>query len=121
GFADTDEDVQETEDTHVLITKLKSDDPANTLIVTSIQKMSNIGREPEGLKQVDLDKINAKRIVFIIDECHRSTFGEMLLLIKQTFHKALFFGFTGTPIHDENQKKMTTTSDIFGNELHRYS
>lgn len=121
GFADTNEDVQETEDTHMLVTKLKSDDPANTLIVTSIQKMSNIGREPEGLKQVDLDKINAKRIVFIIDECHRSTFGEMLLLIKQTFHKALFFGFTGTPIHDENQKKMTTTSDIFGNELHRYS
>ena len=121
GFADTDEDVQETEDTHVLVTKLKSDDPANTLIVTSIQKMSNIGREPEGLKQGDLDKINSKRIVFIIDECHRSTFGEMLLLIKQTFHKALFFGFTGTPIHDENQKKMTTTSDIFGNELHRYS
>ena len=121
GFADTDEDVQETEDTHVLVTKLKSDDPANTLIVTSIQKMSNIGREPEGLKQGDLDKINLKRIVFIIDECHRSTFGEMLLVIKQTFHKALFFGFTGTPIHDENQKKMTTTSDIFGNELHRYS
>lgn len=121
GFADADEDVQETEDTHVLVSKLKSDDPANTLIVTSIQKMSNIGREADGLKQADLDKINSKRIVFIIDECHRSTFGEMLLLIKKTFTKAIFFGFTGTPIHDENQKKMNTTSDIFGNELHRYS
>lgn len=33
----------------------------------------------------------------------------------------MFFGFTGTPIHEENQKKMSTTSDVFGNELHRYS
>ena len=45
----------------------------------------------------------------------------MLLTIKETFPKALFFGFTGTPIQDENQKKMNTTTDIFGDELHRYS
>ena len=45
----------------------------------------------------------------------------MLRTIKATFPNAMFFGFTGTPIHDENQKKMSTTSDVFGNELHRYS
>ncbi len=45
----------------------------------------------------------------------------MLITIKDTFPNALFFGFTGTPIQDENQKKMNTTSDIFGEELHRYS
>lgn len=121
AFADFDQDVQDTEDTYVLISKLKSDDPANTLIVTSIQKMSNIGKDSNGLKQKDLDKISSKRIVFIVDECHRSTFGDMLLTIKETFPKALFFGFTGTPIQDENQKKMNTTTDIFGDELHRYS
>lgn len=121
AFADFDDDVQDTEDTYVLVSKLKSDDPANTLIVTSIQKMSNIGKDSNGLKQKDLDKISSKRIVFIVDECHRSTFGDMLLTIKETFPKALFFGFTGTPIQDENQKKMNTTTDIFGNELHRYS
>lgn len=113
--------VQETEDTHVLIGKLKSSDPADTLIVTSIQKMSNISEENEGLKATDLETMNAKRLVFIIDEAHRSTFGEMLLTIKQTFPKAIFFGFTGTPIQEENQKKMNTTSTVFGNELHRYS
>ena len=121
AFADFDDDVQDTEDTYVLVSKLKSDDPANTLIVTSIQKMSNIGKDSNGLKQKDLDKMSSKRIVFIVDECHRSTFGDMLLTIKETFPKALFFGFTGTPIQDENQKKMNTTTDIFGNELHRYS
>ena len=113
--------VQETEDTHVLIGKLKSTDPADTLIVTSIQKMSNISEENEGLKAADIEIMNTKRLVFIVDEAHRSTFGEMLLTIKQTFPKAIFFGFTGTPIQEENQKKMNTTSTVFGNELHRYS
>lgn len=105
----------------MLIGKLKSSDPADTLIVTSIQKMSNISEESEGLKAADLVVMSTKRIVFIIDECHRSTFGEMLLTIKKTFPRAMFFGFTGTPIQDENQKKMSTTSTVFGNELHRYS
>ena len=113
--------VQETEDTQVLISKLKSTDPADTLIVTSIQKMSNINDEYANLKEADLKIINGKRIVIIVDECHRSTFGDMLLNIKQTFPRAIFFGFTGTPIHKENQKKMNTTTTVFGNELHRYS
>jgi len=122
GFADETESIQETEDTAVLISKLKSNDPANTLIVTSIQKMSNIKEDSEGmLNQADLDLICTKRIVFIVDECHRSSFGEMMQTIKHTFPKALFFGFTGTPIQIENQKKGCTTADVFGNELHRYS
>ncbi len=113
--------VQETEDTYILVGKLKSSDPADTLIVTSIQKMSNISEENEGLRKADIDIINKKRLVFIVDEAHRSTFGEMLRTIKDTFPKAIFFGFTGTPIQDENQKKMNTTYTVFGNELHRYS
>ncbi len=122
GFADENEDVQATENTTVLITKLKSPDPANTLIVTSIQKMSNINEgENEGINAHDLELMNSKRIVFIVDEAHRSTFGDMLIIIKKTFPSAIFFGFTGTPIHDENQKKMNTTSTVFGDELHRYS
>lgn len=120
GFADENEEIQSTENTSVLLSKLKSDAPANTLIVTSIQKMSNI-KEEGAFNECDIKKINEKRIVFIIDEAHRSTFGEMLRTIKLTFPLGIFFGFTGTPIQDENQKKMNTTSTIFGDELHRYS
>lgn len=121
GFADENESVQATENTNVLITKLKSSNPADTLIVTSIQKMSNIKDEAGGLNARDIELISDKRIVFIVDEAHRSTFGDMLLTIKNTFPKAMFFGFTGTPIQDENQKKKNTTSTVFGSELHRYS
>ncbi len=121
GFADDSESVQATENTSVLLTKLKDDkDAANTLIVTSIHKMSNIVLI-EGENDADIQKIRSMRVVFIIDEAHRSTFGDMLRIIKQTFPAAIFFGFTGTPIAEENQKKMNTTSTIFGDELHKYT
>jgi type I restriction enzyme R subunit len=120
GFAEDNDDIQATENTHVLISKLKSNDPAHTLIVTSIQKMSNI-KEESGMNAADIKKITNKRIVFIVDEAHRSTFGDMLHAVKKTFPDAIFFGFTGTPIHVENKIKGNTTADVFGNELHRYS
>ena len=121
GFADDGDSVQATENTGVLIGKLKSNNPNDILIVTSIQKMSNIKENEYGLNSKDIEIMNDKRIVFIVDEAHRSTFGEMLFTIKKTFPNAIFFGFTGTPIYDENQKKMSTTAMVFGNELHRYS
>lgn len=120
GFADDSDSVQETENTEVLITKLKSNAASDTLIVTSIQKMSNI-QEDGSRNDHDIALINKKRIVFIIDEAHRSTFGDMLITIKKTFPAAIFFGFTGTPIQKENEKKKNTTATIFGNELHKYS
>lgn len=119
AFADDSEEVQGTEDTHALISKLKSKSPAERLIVTSIQKMSRI--KGDGVKTADLDKIRSRRLVFVVDEAHRSTFGDMLQDIRDTFPHAMLFGFTGTPIHDENRRKLSTTTDVFGGELHRYS
>lgn len=121
NFADTEDFVQKTEDTHALITKLKSNNPNETLIVSSIQKMSNIKDEDGGLNTHDLEQMQNKRIVIIVDEAHRSTFGDMLIRIKETFPQAVFFGFTGTPIQDDNQKNLNTTATVFGDNLHRYS
>lgn len=117
NFSDYNTEVQETENTNDLTAKLKNKN--DILIVTSIQKMNILAKNE--LKKIDLEKINQKRIVFIVDECHRSTFGEMLTEIKKSFTKAIFFGFTGTPIHYENSKKDNTTTDLFGDEIHRYS
>ncbi len=136
NFAGDGEEVQATENTDVLVTKLKSSKPSDTLIVSSIQKVSNItdAVDDEGTataiptNMADLEIMRSKRIVFIIDEAHRSTMSAgkednegMLIKIKKTFPNALFFGFTGTPIHDENQVNKNTTADVFGDELHRYS
>lgn len=120
GFAREGEAVADTANTDALAARLLSDAAADTLIVTSIQKMSRI-RAGDGCRAADIGKMRAKRIVFIVDEAHRDTFGEMLRSIRDTFPYAMFFGFTGTPIHEENRKKGSTTTDVFGNELHRYS
>lgn len=120
NFADSKDDVQATENTAILLAKLKSKQDRDRLIVTSIQKMSNIKAE-EGVNEADIEQVSGKRLVFIVDEAHRTTFGDMLLTIKHTFPNAIFFGFTGTPIEEENAKKSSTTATVFGNELHRYS
>lgn len=82
------------------------------LIITSIQKMQKLS------KSMSKD---TKKIVFIIDEAHRSTSGEMLSDIKKVFVNSMFFGFTGTPIFKDNSKFDNETKNIFGNELHRYT
>lgn len=119
SFADFEDEVQGTKHTDELFNKLRSNKPSEKLIVTSIQKLSLVTEENYG--NGSLNEIQDKRVAIIIDEAHRSTFGEMLLTIKQSFPDAIFFGFTGTPIHDENKKKDSTTATLFGRELHRYS
>ena len=72
----------------------------------------------DGFSGDDIEKINTKRLVFIVDECHRDVFGDMMITIKKTFPKAIMFGFTGTPLMGTGIK---ITSQVFGDELHRYS
>ena len=120
GFADDPDSVQDTADTSILLAKLKSTDADDRLIVTSIQKMSNI-KEGTGISKEVIDMIGKKRLVFIIDECHRSVFGSMLISIKNTFPRALLFGFTGTPVFEENAKNEIMTETLFGDMLHKYT
>ena len=124
GFADVNQKVQATEDTAVLISKLKSKSNDDKLIITSIQKMSRI--KDDGCRSADIEQIykNNKRIVFIVDESHRSVFGAMMGTIKTNFPTALYIGFTGTPIlkSDNDSSDLNITTDVFGDEIPcRYS
>lgn len=112
--------VQDVSSSYDLIKKLASDNINDNLIVASIQKLNRIDRNNLQLKKI-IDKANSKEIVFIIDECHRSTFGEMLANLKDTFPLAIMFGFSGTPIMSINPKNGLTTADVFGDELCRYT
>lgn len=116
------ETVETTVTTSVLFDKLASDDSKDSLIVTSIQKISRINDEADSIDVVKLDKVKSKRIVFIIDEAHRSQFGVMHERVKRTFCNALFFGFTGTPIFSQNMKPgELTTETVFGRCLAVYT
>lgn len=122
SFQRAGESVCETFSSMDLFNKLASSKLAERLIVTSIQKISRISDDAEKLRNDELTTIKAKRIVFIIDEAHRSQFGLMHERVKQTFYNALFFGFTGTPIFAENMKAgELTTETVFGDCLAVYS
>ena len=121
GFAGDADSVQDTSDTSMLLAKLRSTDTDDRLIVTSIQKMSNIKEGAAGVSRELIDYIGQKRLVMIVDECHRSVFGSMLIGIKHTFPRALLFGFTGTPVFEENAKNEITTATLFGDMLHKYT
>ena len=116
-------DVDETDNVNDLKKKLKSAD--RQVIVTTIQKMANAVKNPKYAAVMDAYK--NKKVVFIIDECHRSQFGKMHGQIKKHFERANYIGFTGTPIFEKNKgADGRTTADVFyaGDKLdsclHRY-
>ena len=109
--------VDNTDDTKVLVKQVK--DPNKKLIVTTIQKMAKALNTPKYLEV--MNKYKNDKVIFIIDECHRSQFGEMHNQIKRHFVNAQYFGFTGTPRFVENKSQDgRTTADIFQKLLHAY-
>jgi type I restriction enzyme R subunit len=133
--------VEENTNTASLVRRLLSDDYADKVIVCTIQKLGlaldenskrNKQQKKDGRKSFKerLEPLRDKRIAFIFDECHRSQFGENHKAIKEFFPRAQLFGFTGTPIFDQNaaqqknedtQGSMKTTEDLFQKRLHTYT
>ncbi len=133
--------VEENTNTAALVRRLLSEDYADKVIVTTIQKLGlaldETSKRNKQRKKNDqptykqmLAPLSDQRIVFIFDECHRSQFGENHKAIKEFFPKAQLFGFTGTPIFEANaslqkitdtQASMRTTADLFQKRLHAYT
>lgn len=123
--------VEENTNTGALVRRLLSNDYADKVIVTTIQKLGLALDESNKKNYKErLEALSNKRIVFIFDECHRSQFGENHKAIKEFFPNAQLFGFTGTPIFEQNasykqidgeQASYKTTEDIFQTELHAYT
>ncbi|MEI7820457.1 MAG: type I restriction endonuclease subunit R [Verrucomicrobiota bacterium] len=133
--------VEENTNTAALVRRLLSEDYADKVIVTTIQKLGlaldETSKRNKQRKKNDqptykelLEVLKDKRIVFIFDECHRSQFGENHQAIKEFFPRAQLFGFTGTPIFEANaslqkiedtQASMRTTVDLFQKQLHAYT
>lgn len=123
--------VEENTNTGTLVERLLSDDYADKVIVTTIQKLGLAldGKNKRNYKE-RLEPLSGKRIIFIFDECHRSQFGENHKAIKEFFPNAQLFGFTGTPIFEQNatykqvdgtEASYKTTEDIFQQLLHPYT
>jgi len=133
--------VEHNTNTEALVRRMLSDDYVDKVIVTTIQKLGlaldenskrNKAKQKEGKQTFKqrLEPLANKRVVFIFDECHRSQFGDNHKSIKEFFPRAQLFGFTGTPIFDQNANyqqvegnvgTFKTTKDIFEKELHAYT
>ena len=133
--------VEENTNTETLVRRMLSEDYADKVIVTTIQKLGLALDENSKRNQTNsqkgkptykqrLEPLRDKRVVFIFDECHRSQFGENHRAIKEFFPNAQLFGFTGTPIFEDNASyvqvdgtvgSFKTTKDIFEKELHAYT
>ncbi|MBL4747721.1 MAG: type I restriction endonuclease subunit R [Magnetovibrio sp.] len=133
--------VEENTNTETLVRRMLSEDYADKVIVTTIQKLGLALDETSKRNQASkhkgkqtykerLEPLRNQRIVFIFDECHRSQFGDNHQAIKNFFPKAQLFGFTGTPIFEDNasykkidgtQGTYKTTKDIFQKQLHAYT
>lgn len=109
--------VDMTDDTNTLVAQIS--DINKSLIVTTIQKMANAIKNKKYAHI--LAPYKQERVVFIIDECHRSQFGKMRTRITEFFKEAQFFGFTGTPRFPQNMSSDgRTTADLFEKCLHTY-
>lgn len=105
-----------SEHTGALVKNLLSD--KNKLITTTIQKLAIAVNRTHTRKK--LEKIKDENIILIFDECHRSQFGKMQQDISNFFKNSLSYGFTGTPIFEDNAMGHKTTKTIFGDRLHTY-
>lgn len=118
--------VDDTKHTYQLKKILKS--AKNGIVVTTTFKLNSLVKEMEEAQDASLSE---KKFIFIIDEAHRTTMGQMMGTIKSYFKKnGLFYGFTGTPLFDENKVKgkvneksevINTTEKLFGPNLHQYT
>ena len=133
--------VEENTNTETLVRRLLSEDYADKVIVTTIQKLGlaldETGKQARQHKEQGkrtykerLVPLRDKRLVIIFDECHRSQFGDNHQAIKAFFPRAQLFGFTGTPIFEDNAGyaqvdgtvgTYKTTEDIFEKRLHAYT
>lgn len=118
--------VDDTPSTYQLKKRLKSSDSG--IVVTTTFKLNSLVKE---LEEAGDDTLSHRHFVFIIDEAHRTTMGQMMGSIKKYFRRhGLFYGFTGTPLFDENKVKgkvneksevINTTEKLFGPKLHQYT
>ncbi|WP_022800957.1 type I restriction endonuclease subunit R [Deinococcus ficus] len=123
--------VEENTNTNTLVRRLLSDDYADKVIVTTIQKLGlALDNNPNTDYRKRLEPLRHKRLAIIFDECHRSQFGKNHDAITEFFPNSQLFGFTGTPIFETNARYVhasgdsatyVTTRDIFQAELHKYT
>ena len=117
-------DVDETENVNSLIKKLT--DGKRQMIVTTRQKMQTMVNKRLKEGTAEYNKIRALKVAFVVDECHRAVTPQTKRDLEAFFANSLWFGFTGTPIFEDNKYEQKgdlaqTTEQLYGERLHSYT
>jgi type I restriction enzyme R subunit len=120
-FKGVNEDIYRTQSYDDLIEKLNANE--EWLLCSLIHKFRN---RDEGDYQGYLDELfkslpegfEAKGDIYVfVDECHRTQSGDFHKSMRSILPKALFIGFTGTPLLRKDKR---TTLEIFGRYIDTY-
>ena len=118
-------DVKDTDNVGDLLRKLGNGN--REMLVTTRQKMQIVIKRLENQQDTPrYNKIKGLRIAFVVDECHRAVSPETKRDLERFFHNSLWYGFTGTPIFEDNMRAAKgdlprTTKQLYGECLHSYT
>ena len=125
NFLGVNEKIVRTKSGKDLLTRLNL--PEDRLLCSLIHKFGKRGGEAtekdyeryvEDLKASLPKDFKAKDDIFVfVDECHRTQSGKLHLAMKTIIPKAVFIGFTGTPLM---KKDKATSIEVFGKYIHTY-
>lgn len=90
------------------------------LIASLIHKFVNKGETDykSFIAEIQNNPLPIQGNVFVfVDECHRTQSGKLNETMKTILQKAIFIGFTGTPLLKKDKQ---TTMDVFGRYIHTY-
>jgi len=79
------------------------------IITSLVHKFDTASKNQEPIKN--------KNVFVLVDESHRTQYGELHIKMKQVFPNACYLGFTGTPL----MKKDKSTMRKFGRMIHKYT
>jgi type I restriction enzyme, R subunit len=88
--------------------KLIEDNNAD-VITTLVHKFDTASKNAAGA--------DSRNIFVLVDESHRTQYGELHIKMKNVFPNACYLGFTGTPL----MKKEKSTMIKFGKLIHKYT
>jgi type I restriction enzyme R subunit len=95
--------------TGAALVHLLSETHAPAIITTLIQKFAAVVK---ALRPVERDNL-----FVLVDEGHRTQYGQLGAQMRRVFPRARFIAFTGTPL----QRAERSTAELFGGYLHHYT
>lgn len=117
-FKDAGEEIYRTRNGKDLMRKLG--EPSPRLICSLIHKFGvrDIEKFDEFIEELKAAPSKTVGELFVfVDECHRTQSGKLHKIMKAKLQKAVFIGFTGTPLLKSDKQ---TSLEVFGKYIHTY-